>query len=128
MPETRLQNTRSVYASQEQSTASVDGGSGARRDVPSSPSDSQEHDQAADARLRVDQGEGATEARLEDQSTGIAIRFVKQYDVEADLGPGVKCSRKCRSGPYVCDRLAGHPGAHRGYDAIVDEPVFWIES
>jgi hypothetical protein len=29
-----------------------------------------------------------------------------------------------RSG-LVCDREAGHPGEHRGYNWRIDEPMFW---
>ncbi len=31
------------------------------------------------------------------------------------------------SGSFVCDRETGHVGAHRGYDAQIDEPVFWLD-
>ncbi len=30
-----------------------------------------------------------------------------------------------RSG-FTCDRERGHGGAHRGYDSVIDEPVFWL--
>ena len=31
-------------------------------------------------------------------------------------------------GSLVCDRERGHPSLHRGYDATIDEAIFWRES
>lgn len=25
----------------------------------------------------------------------------------------------------ICDREIGHPGPHRGYHEVIDEPLFW---
>jgi hypothetical protein len=30
-----------------------------------------------------------------------------------------------QSGQLICDREAGHQGNHRGYNAQIDEPMFW---
>jgi hypothetical protein len=51
-----------------------------------------------------------------------------QYDRPLATAPAnelvpAKCGAS--SEHLVCDREAGHQGQHRGYDAQIDEPMFW---